>query len=895
MWKTRSYPIPILLLSVSFLLFLTYQEKVFSQANRYLGKKITLIDFKGNEHVSTPELYAGIDLRPGDKLTNFKLNQALKTIYKNEYISDVRMEARNYKDGVAITIHIKERPIITKVVMKGVDEINEAELADVIPLKVNRIFNEQALVQSIRLMRIQYSSKGFYNVSIRYNTTKDPRKKNGVNIIFVIDEGEEIKVGKLNVIGNKNIDAEDIYKIMKLEEDSFFTEGNFDEKNFQLDQQSIPVYMKTLGYLDAELLDVKKEIRWKNKTEKIDRVLVITYKVKEGEKYYFNGYHLEWDQNNLNRATNKQLITEKQLRKLFEFGAFDLGNPLDYGKYMRDRGTISFQYSEKGYIFNRVIPKQTVIRLTPEEINKLEKSDTQVKFKKQGLDYFNIATLRKIYKSNPKKRGKKFMHIKLTIAEGARGYIENIIVKGNEKTKDKVIRREILVKPGELFNAELVQRSREKIYNLGYFSAVNLDTRPGSSEGKLNLIIHVEEQLTGQLSLGGGYGSLTGFSIFTEIGETNVRGSGQTIKGKFQFGLQEVGLDLSWTEPWMFDTPWALTLRGFYNQSRRFAPSLSLAGSSGLDSYYYFEQFGPEVQVGHKLGVDWVHYHRISPVFSQVKNPSSLVIDEIYLLENRGMQISNTLTNGIVYDNRDNKFNPTNGFFWHAKVAVTGGVFGGQDHYNRYSSMFEFYWWPFDYTFFNLIRKGVLRRWRAVFQHRFSVTYTQQTAPVYGSQDVYENPYVETFDKLYIGGYESLRGWLLYDSLFPDAWNNGGSHRVLYSTELRLPLEPSTAWLVIFFDAGAVFNELSQYYVDSSTPDSYIKQLEATEWNSKNVFSGSYYRYSWGFGLRIHLAVMPIRLFVGQRLLYDANAVTLKAPPAKEGFQFVFGIGDNRF
>ena len=895
MWKIRSYPILTFIVSLSFTLFLSYQENVYSQADRYLGKKITLIDFKGNEHVSSPELFSSIEMRPGDKLTNFNLNQALKDIYKNKYIAEVRMEARNYKGGVAVTIHIKERPVITKVTMKGVDEINEAELLGVIPLKANTIFNEQSLVQAIRLMRIQYTVKGFYNVSIRYNIIRDPKKKNGVNVVFVIDEGEEIKVGKINVIGNKEIDSEDLRKIMKLEEDGFFTEGNYDEKKFKEDQQGIVLYMKTLGYLDAELLDLKKEIRWKNKTEKIDRVLVITYKVKEGKKYYFNGYHLEWDKAGLNTETNKPLVSEKKLRNLFEFGEFDVGSPLDYGKYMRDRGTISFQYSEKGYIFNRVIPERTTISLTPEEINKLEKSPTQKEFKKKGLDYYNIKALRKVYEKSPEKRGKSFVHVKLLIAEGQRGYIENIIIKGNEKTKDKVIRREILVKPGELFNAQLVQRSREKIYNLGFFSAVNLDTRPGSSEGKLNLIIDVEEQLTGQLSLGGGYGSLTGFSIFTELSEANVKGSGQTIRGKFQFGLQEVGLDLSWTEPWMFDTPWSLTLRGFYNQSRRFAPSLELAGGSGFESYYYFEQFGPEVQVGHKLGIDWVHYHRISPIFSQVKNPSTLVIDEIYLLENRGMQVSNTLTNGIVYDSRDNKFNATTGFFWHAKAAVTGGVLGGQDHYNRYSSLLEFYWWPFDYTFFNLIRKGILRRWRAVFQHRMSITYTQQTGPVYGSQDVYENPYVENFDKLYIGGYESLRGWLLYDSLLPQAWNNGGSHRILYSTELRLPLEPSTAWLVLFFDAGALFNELSQYYIDSSTPNSYKEELQATEWKSSNVFSGSYYRYSWGIGLRVHLAVMPIRLFMGQRLLWDDSSNSFKAPPQKEGFQFVFGIGDNRF
>ncbi len=141
-----------------------------------------------------------------------------------------------------------------------------------------------------------------------------------------------------------------------------------------------------------------------------------------------------------------------------------------------------------------------------------------------------------------KKVKRKFVAVEFVIEEGSQAYVDMIIIKGNKKTKDKVIRREIVIKEGELFDSRKLQLSREKVYNLGFFKQVNIDVRPGSREGYMNLIVDVEEQPTGTISLGGGYGTTSGFSIFADVAENNLLGNGQRVGVRFEYGPERTSI-----------------------------------------------------------------------------------------------------------------------------------------------------------------------------------------------------------------------------------------------------------------------------------------------------------------------------------------------------------------
>jgi outer membrane protein insertion porin family len=888
---------PVTALATAIILSLATHNYLYAQANRFFGKPIKKIEFRGNIHVKNDTIYNDIiQMKVGQILTLPLLNGDIKALFGEGSFEYARVEAEDFDGGVALTYYVKERPRISEISFMGLDELSATDIQQAIPLKEDDIYSERKVSDSIQRILAKYREKGLFNASIRVRKGEIDPKRNTIAITFVIDEGENIKIAKINLLGVTHADPEDVMAVLELEEDGFIADGTFKKDTFEKDKNAILDFYKNQGFLDVELEDARYDYRWKNPTTQEERVIIITYKVKEGDQYFYDGYDLAWDERFLNPTTRKQLFSRDKIEEFFEYTNSDVGSVMDNGKFNRDRGIVNYLYSQEGYIYARVQPERTVITLTADAIAEKRNSPKQKEAEKDGKDYYHLDQLAKVLKNNPELQGKKFVHTRFVISEGDKGFIENIIVKGNKKTLDKVIRRELIIHEGELFNSELVQRSRERVHNLQFFKEVNVDARPGSAEGKMNLVIDVEEQPTGTISLGGGYGTNTGFSIFTEVAENNLNGTGQRVSGRVEFGPLRTALEASWTEPWLFDKPWSLTLTGFYIRRRVLSGSINIA-SNNESATYDLDTVGMTIGIGHRFWVNWGHYHRYSPQFSVANNASSMVDDSVFLLVQRGWQVKNTITNGIFYDDRDNIFNTTRGMRVEFSHDFVGNFLGGQDHYMRFYPQVDYFWWLMDYTFFNLIRKNVLRRWRIVQEVRASATFTQPTSPLYGSQDKAENPYVEIQDRLYIGGYESLRGWTLFDGFYTDnaqTWRNGGSHRILFGSEIRVPIEPSLFWLVLFFDAGALYQNSSEYSFSSTTPAATLQAYSDAEL-SRRTFALNYFRYSWGFGFRLQIPILPLRIYLAKRLIWDDNFGWFKDLPQQDGFQFVFGIGDRRF
>ena len=876
----------ILLAGVTF-----FSKDLFSKPEDYFGKTIVRIDFKGNRVNSAGDLLSRISARPGAIFTQEILNEDLKALFSKRDLRDATLDVSNQGDGVALVFTVVEFPVVDDIEFIGMEDLNEQEVSEAISLKPDEVFTLRKLAESEQYIIMKYRDSGHYRAAVRSRTSENS-KTGKVDVKFLVDPGEDITIARINLLGVRNLNEEDILNRLEHQEDGLISDGTFKEYLFDKDKNTILQVYRENGFTNAVLRNARWDIRWED-DEREDRVIIITYEIDEGEKFYFSGYRVEWNDQFLNPTTNKPLFSEEELYGYFENSEGSIGDAFDQSKFSRDRGMISYLYSQQGYIFSRVQPKQTIITLNKQSLDEKENSPEQKAAKIDGKPLYPVRKLREILKNRPELLDKKFIFTEFIIAENDIGRIEDIIVKGNKKTKDYVIRREVLVNEDEIFNSALVQRSRERIYNLGFFKEVDVDARPGTKEGMMNLIFTVKEQPTGNISLGGGYGTQTGFSIFTEVSENNFQGTGQRLSGKVEFGPLRTSLETSWTEPYLGGAPWSLTLSGFYSSNTVLAPAVDIA-SEEEQATYKRVVVGTSVGIGHRFWVNWGHYHRFSPVLSKASDPTSMVDDSIYQLVNQGWQVKNTLTNGIYYDNRDNVFNTTQGLRAELSADLVGSILGGADHYLRVEQSIQYYWWAFDFTFFNLIRKNILRRWRAVFEHRANFTYTHQLAPVYNEQIKADNPYIEVEDRLYLGGYESLRGWNLFDASFPDAWRDGGSHRVLFGTEFRIPVEPSLFWLVWFFDAGALYEEKEQYNIDSSTSQTFIDNLEKSKLTQQN-FALDYFRYSWGFGFRLQIPILPLRLYLSKRLIFDRNTNWFRNHPLQSGFDFVFGIGDRRF
>ena len=444
------------------------------------------------------------------------MREDIRRIFAMGKFLNVQVEVAEFGKGVSVRLVIEERPLVEKVVFKGNDELIETDLLSAINFKEGDAYREELVTASIKLLKEKYDTEGFFNSHITHKLVED-KSKNSVQVVFVIDEGEEIKVRKIAILGAKKIYQDDLYRLIETKEDGIFTDGSFKRDIYEQDKRKIIGFYQQEGYLDAQIVDERVDFQWVNPEKQKERGIFIVLKLSEGERYYLDKEYAV----TINEG-DESILSSSQVQALKK--TFTLNTPgevFDNSKFMNDRQSISFLYASRGYIFARVIPRRTV---TEREVD-----------------------------VDGKKELRKFVSIEFVIDEGKKAYVEQIIVKGNVKTKTKVITRELVIREGELFDSTRMQLSRERVYNLGYFKEVNFDVRPGSKDGNMNLIIDVEEQPSGTISLGGGYGTGSGFSIFADIKENNFLGNGQSVGVKFEYGPQKTSVTLSFQERWLFD------------------------------------------------------------------------------------------------------------------------------------------------------------------------------------------------------------------------------------------------------------------------------------------------------------------------------------------------------
>ena len=827
---------------------------LFSEPSRYEGKIVHGIEFLGLQNTSTEDLIYTIRTTKGYPLHSSEVRKDIRDIFSKGSFESVEVEIEDYNDGVILRFVCKERPKINSIEYKGMDEFVESDFTDTIPLKQGEFYREDFVKKSVDLIRKKYHSEGWFNVAISYKISK-PDNDNSINVTFVIDEGEEIKVQKITILGANKIYTGDLVDVMETEEEGLLESGSFKRDVYDQDKSKIIAYYKELGYLDADIVEDKVEYEWTDPVKKDNRGIYIVIKVTEGEKYYFDGYSVA-----INGKDGKTVFSPKDFDERFELK--EKGEIFNDTKFQMDRQMISFGYASRGYIFARVVPNKTV-------------SEREVEV--DGV-----------------KEKRKYVKIDFTIDEGDVAYVESIIIKGNKKTKDKVIRRELIVKEGELFNAEKMQLSREKVYNLGFFKQVNLDVRPGSREGYMNLIVDVEEQPSGTISLGGGYGTTSGFSIFTDLAENNLFGNGQRVGVKFEYGPTRTSITLSFDERWFMDKPIGFSSSVFYYLYT--IETSSLFSDDDDDAEYDKQVFGYSLGFSYRfwyyytVGITWTHS------IKSYLNPTGNAPDDIYQSMALGYQEKRTVTLYSYRDSKDNYLNPTSGWRTGMAIGFSGGyLLGGDDHYIKFDPEISWYYTPFHLPF--------LKSHPCVIELRANGTFL--TPPFFaGSYNKKKpwsaNEWLETEDRLFIGGPETIRGWDYYDVDLPTSWTYAGLyHRMLYGAEFRVPVHPQMLWLAFFFDAGALFSD--SFWENQLSSSSEAREAIQTDRADKKLyridefFRGkvnpiTYFKYSYGIGFRIQIPMMPLRFWFGKKVEYTDGAFRNVGD-----MTFQFAIGDTRY
>ena len=823
---------------------------VFSQPSKYEGKIVKKIEFKGLNNVSPDELLYEMRTSEGYPLRSAEVRRDIKGVFEKGKFEKVEVEIEEYRDGVRLRFICQERPQVHSIVYKGTSEITETEMQEVVLVKEGDVFRKDLVEKSVHFIKEKYETKGLFNAVVKYKIVP-VKGGNDVKVEFIIDEGEEIKVGKITILGANRLYSKELLGVMETKEDGIFTDGTFTREVYEQDKGKIVAYYKQKGYLDAQIVEDRVEYEWDDPVKKEERVIYIVISVTEGEKYYFDSYTVD-----IKSDAKKTVFTPEEISRGFQLK--ESGEIFDNTKFEMDRQMISFKYASDGYIFARVIPKKTI---TEKEVD-----------------------------VDGRKEKRRYVSVHFDITEGTQAYIESIIIKGNKKTRDNVIRREMVCREGELFDSRKVQISREKVYNLGYFKQVNIDVRPGSREGFMNLIIDVEEQPSATISVGGGYGTSSGFSIFADISENNFRGRGQTVGVKFEYGPQRSSVTLSFREPWLLDNyPIAFNSSVFYNLYT--IETSSMFSTSGETATYQKQGFGYSLGLSYRfkyfytVGTTWIHE------FKKYLNPEGNSTDTIFLAVAEGLQEKRTQRFYLYRDSKDNYLNPTSGSRIGGAVSFNGGYLGGDDHFLKWAPEFSFYWSPFHLPF--------LRDWKCVIELRANGTFL--TKPLGNPhQSSITNQWVESEDRLTLGGPETLRGWDYYDTKLPESWSSTGLfHRVLYGAEFRVPIHPQMLWMAFFFDAGALFSdsywerEIDQ---DSDAWDDITNDREEGdlytigEFLNGDTHPSKYFKYGYGVGFRIQIPMMPLRFWFGKKLEYDGSSFR-----NIDGWTFQFQIGDYRY
>ena len=714
--------------------------------NRIIGvAQIDSLSIMGNKRIETDAIRAAIESQKGMMFDPEALNKDLRSVYGMGFFEDVQIDVEDGPGGKIVTFKVSEKPSIGKITFEGNRKIDQEDLEEVVGIKKYAILNRTAIKDSIERLRDHYHQEGYHNVEIGERIEELPN--NEVALTYQITEGDKVFIKKIQFIGNVDFDDGDLEDIMDTGEKwflSFLTDsGRLDRKKLESDISKIKSFYHNNGYIKAQVGE--PDISYHK-----DEGFIITITINEGPRYTIRKVSLEGDLIKEADELHKALkITEEKV----------------YNREVIRSDTLKLSeiYANEGYAFADIFPQ----------------------IKEDDREHTVDITYR--------------------ISKGKKVKFERIEITGNDRTRDKVIRRELEVVEGGYFSAQKLQRSAQNLHRLGFFEDVQVNTKKGSSGDDMILDINVKERSTGMISLGVGYSSEEKAMGTLQVSEANLFGRGHSLSARVSVSSKATRYTVSSSEPWLFGKP-------------------LLAGIDIYDWEYEYDEYtkdslGGRLRFGFPLGLDFtrgtvIYNYEDSDIYDVADTAAQEIKDMV------GENVTSSMTFRVVRDSRDRLFNARRGSFNVLRAEYAGGVLGGDNYFTKYhvrsAWFFPFFW---DSAF------SVQGRWGFVKQRAG------------GELPVYE--------KWRIGGINTVRGFE-YASISPvdpvTGDKIGGEKMMVYNLEYRFPLIKDQGVVgIVFFDAGNVFTKDEDY-----------------------TFSGI--RMGAGGGIRWYSPAGPLRLEWGKNL-----------------------------
>jgi outer membrane protein insertion porin family len=678
--------------------------------------KIGSIKIEGNKRIQKDAILNKLEMKAGTPFRRSAISGEIREIYSMGYFDDVQISAEDIGNGdVDLRIVLKERPSIKNIEVQGNKVFSKDEMLDALTTKSFSVASLEKIRNDIDKIRQMYEKSGYYQPKIDYEIKE--LSQNEATLIFKIDEGRKSYLTEIILDGRKNIPEKELKNILNVKQKSWFwfvdESGTFTRDKLEENRMRLMAYYMDNGFINVQVGAPEVEIDGGS--------VKVRYSIREGERYQVRNIDVEGDL----LVPKKKLISNLQTK-----------------------------------------PKSWFKRsLIAEDIKGLTKL-----YNNMGFAYADVEPRQKINDEH------NFLDLTYKINKGERVTIEKVDVVGNDRTRDKVIRRALTISDGDLYSADGFEATKNNLENMDYFEAVRLKTSPGSKPDLMNLTVEVMEKKTGSLAAGLGYSSQDGAMGNINLKERNLFGLGIVANAKVNLSGRRNDYEGSLSYPWMFDYPLSGTVRGYKAQQK--------------ETYYLRDSDGFSAHLGYPIYGLWTMSTGFSRDSSKLTGFEQMfarsIVDYYRRYGAEAQKYQNISENSISLnfgrDTRNNSVIPTGGSKLSFGSRLSG--FGGDVAFSSYYSEALYY-----YPLF----------WRAVLKFRASGSLLQEV----GLDPI-------PFDRrIVLGGIQSIRGYRQGDIGPRDRYGNiiGGDRSLFTNVECLFPiLDQLKLNGVTFIDAGNSWN-----------------------------------------------------------------------------------------
>jgi outer membrane protein insertion porin family len=696
------------------------------------GGLISEIKVEGNQRIEAGTIRSYMLAQAGQPYDPDQVDRSLKTLYDTGLFSDVNIR----REGSVLVVHVTENPIVNQIVFEGNHKLTDEVLRPELTLRPRAVFTP-ALAQADRQKLLDYYAKHG-----RFAATIEPKiiqlDQNRVNVVFEISEGDNTLVSRISFVGNHAFSESRLRDIIGSREEAWYrflsSSDTYDPERVNFDKELLRRFYLQKGYADVDIVSATAELAPDKSA------FFLTFTINEGARY------------KISKTEVNVTLAHADKAKLVPLLELSPGDWYDGDAVERSVQAMTTELQNSGLPFAEVKPE----------------------IKRNTTDHT--------------------IDLAIDVGDGPRVYVERIDIVGNQRTMDKVIRREFKLAEGDPFNAALIRRSRQAIQDLDYFQNVEISSQQGSAPDKSVLTTTIQEKATGELTIGGGYSTDVGALATVGLREKNLIGTGIDAGITGTLAQKESQVDLSVTDPYFLDRN---IVTGF---------DIFRTETNNLDVEEYSERrTGANIRIGYAFNDHLRQLWTYSVVQRDVYDVQSTA--SLYVQDQAGQSLLSQIGQTLTLDYRDSKLEPHTG--WVMRFGSDFAGLGGDAHFVRLK---------YDTTYY-------------IPLDRFSGNSDWGIAVSGGVGNLFSlNNNERIIDRFFLGG-DNLRGFQT-GGVGPHAINGGDSlgGRFLWtqSTELRFPLPVSPDLGLTgraFVDMGSlsglsklVINGVVQPAVDYTSP-----------------------------------------------------------------------------